>query len=74
MFPEIKPGQTSSTAGWTCALCGWWVPVNTYHACGGDFEASIAPLAPIVTNRDGEIIEKLTEIIGLLEKISRRIG
>lgn len=72
MLPDIKPGITSSGAGWNCALCGVWVPVNTYHACGGNIEASIAPLAPITMNRDGEIIEKLNEIIGLLKKISRR--
>ena len=35
MFPDVRPGATDNAAGWTCAACGMWVPINTHHVCGG---------------------------------------
>ena len=73
MFPDIRPGTTANTAGWTCAICGIWVPINTHHTCGGsptigDFSAvSGEPIGTV------ELRLKLDEIIELLEKISRRV-
>ena len=72
MFPDIRPGTTSNTAGWTCAICNTWVPVNTYHACGGsptmgDFSATLGGTV------DVELHRKLDKIIKLLEKISGRV-
>jgi len=70
MVPKsFDAGTTVIAAGWTCASCSAWVPIGTYHACGGSFPAPIAPVAPIAPDRSAEIIGKLDEIIGLLKQM-----
>ena len=53
------------TAGWNCTYCGMFVPHNHYHVCAGS--APLAPIAPVVMNRDAEIIDLLKRIVELLE-------
>ena len=47
----------TTTAHWTCAFCGALVGHGDYHVCAGS--APLAPIAPVVMNRDAEIIDAL---------------
>jgi len=64
---EIETGYTT-TAHWTCAFCGALIGHGHFHACGGTGCAPLAPVAPVVMNRDNEIIDLLKRIVELLEK------
>ena len=68
MFPDIKPGDTSGSAGWTCAVCGFWVQSGMGHACP-NMQPNWNPTIFTYTapGRDAEIIELLKRIIELLE-------
>ena len=78
MFPEIKPGQVSGTAGWTCAICGGYIGSGETHYCAGaqpvtgkftigDDYTEGEPIGTI------ELRQKLDRIIDLLEEICRRV-
>ncbi|GAG00044.1 unnamed protein product [marine sediment metagenome] len=74
MFPDIRPGTTNNAAGWTCAICNAWVPVNTYHACGGSPTVEDAPITFDFTagdTRDDTVLHaKLDEILRLLKLLT----
>ena len=53
------------TGGWTCAFCGAFVRDGMYHPCVG---SDSTPVAPMVMNRDDEIVVLLKRIVELLEK------
>ena len=55
----------TTTAHWTCAFCRALVGHGDYHVCAGS--APLAPIAPVVMNRDAEIIDLLKRIVELLE-------
>lgn len=81
MFPDIKPGTTNNTTGWICAICGTWVSVNSYHACGGSPTVEDFPIEPITLDFtsgtplvDIELHQKLDNIEELLGRIVRKIG
>ena len=72
MFPEIKPGTTDNTAGWTCAICGWWVAVGKTHYCTNvqptTFDLTGDPIGTI------ELRQKLDNMEDLLKRIVRKMG
>ena len=62
-------GKDITTAGYTCGFCGAFVGHGDFHGCGGYPTSSpVAPVAPMVMNRDAEIIDLLKRIIELLER------
>ena len=62
----------TTTAHWTCAFCGALVGHGDYHVCAGS--APLAPIAPVVMNRDAEIIGLLQGILGILELFAEDKG
>ena len=75
MFPDIRPGTTNNTAGWTCGVCGFFVGHGTTHYCAGAQPNPYPPFGYSVTvggtniNQDDKIINKLDEIIRLLKRL-----
>ena len=57
-----------TTAGWNCAFCGAFVGHGDFHGCGGYPSSPTATVAPVVMNRDNEIIDLLKRIVELLEQ------
>ena len=77
MLPEIKPGLTNtagdlSAAGWTCALCGFWVAVGQTHYCPNVQPATFDFTAGNVG--DAILHQKLDRIADLLGRIVRKLG
>lgn len=71
MFPDINPGTTNNTAGWTCGICGVYVSPGFTHYCAGQQPSTYPPYTVGGTDvsHDAEIMEKLDEIIGLLKRL-----
>ena len=74
MFPEIKPGTANSTAGWTCAICGFWVGSGQTHYCPKTAQP-FTTLDFTAGYTDEERLHRtLDSIKELLERIARKLG
>ena len=66
MEEQLNTGTTSTSVGWTCAVCGLFVGLGVNHYCCGVASTQVYP--PPAISRDGEIIDLLKRIVELLEE------